>query len=291
MERTAIALGLFDGLHLGHRRVLETALEQREAGLCPCAYTFPSETAVHKNGAAYIYPTELKKWLLCDTCGMEKVFCPDFSEVSSMTGEAFARDILAGQLHAGCVICGRDFRFGKNAACGERELKALGEQYGFTVEMTEDVRMEGETVSSGKIRTLLQKGELERANRLLGEPYLIKETVIQGAHLGRTLGFPTINQPFHKGQLVPCSGVYASLVRVPGAGWYHGLTNIGIKPTVRYGGDPLAETYIDGFSGDLYGAAVQVVLRNFIRPEQRFASVELLSEQMRADLEQCRTLW
>lgn len=291
MGKTAIALGLFDGIHLGHRRVLETTLEQQEAGLRPCAYTFPAETAVHKNGAAYIYPTELKKWLLYDTCAMEQVFCPDFADVSSMTGEAFARDVLAGQLDAGCVVCGRDFRFGKNAVCGEKELRELGERYGFAVEVTEDVRMEGETVSSGRIRTFLQNGELRRANRLLGEPYLIRDMVHHGASLGRTLGFPTINQIFRQGQLVPRCGVYASFVRVPAGGWYHGLTNIGVKPTVQYGGSPLAETYIDGFSGDLYGQTVQVILQEFIRPEQRFASVEQLLQQMQADLEQCRRLW
>lgn len=281
--RTSVALGLFDGVHLGHRAVLKTAAAQKMNGLTPCAFTFPPESTAGKN-AEYIYSDKEKQILLTSSCDIAKIFSPQFSEICMMDGDTFARSILRKELNAAYVACGKDFRFGKDAAWGIDELAGFGRKYGFTVQAVDDVCCGNERVSSTAVRKLLQKGELRRANLFLGEPYMIMKEISSGAQLGRTIGFPTANQLFSKGQLVPAYGVYASRTLYEGK-WYPSMTNIGIKPTVSYGGAPLAETYISGFSGDLYGKTVQVVLLDFIRPEKRFSDLDELKQQIRRDVE------
>ena len=281
--RTSVALGLFDGVHLGHRAVLKTAAAQKMNGLTPCAFTFPPESTAGKN-AEYIYSGKEKQMLLTSSCDIAKIFSPQFSEICMMDGDTFARSILRKELNAAYVACGKDFRFGKDAAWGIDELAGFGRKYGFTVQAVDDVCCGNERVSSTAVRKLLQKGELRRANLFLGEPYMIMKEISSGAQLGRTIGFPTANQLFSKGQLLPAYGVYASRTLYEGK-WYPSMTNIGIKPTVSYGGAPLAETYISGFSGDLYGKTVQVVLLDFIRPEKRFSDLDELKQQIRRDVE------
>ena len=178
---------------------------------------------------------------------------------------------------------GENFRFGKGARWDVEDLQKLGERCGFTVEVVDDVRMGGETVSSTGIRTLLEEGDLNKANLLLGKPYTLRQEVVHGAHLGTSLSFPTINQPYKPGQLVPKYGVYASETKTP-EGWMMSVTNIGVKPTVDYQGCPVAETYIIDYSGDLYGQTVEVVLTKLLREEQKFDDLDALIDQMNRDL-------
>lgn len=282
-KRTAAALGLFDGVHLGHRAVLRSAAEMAEQGLCPCVFTFPPDCASAKGAAGYIYGEAEKRYILENAFGIKNVLSPPFADVCGMDGESFVRDILCGEMNAAIVFCGNDFRFGKGASCGSAELARFGEKYGFAVKTEEDVYCGGERVSSTAIRCLLEKGDVRSAEALLGEPYMILQTVERGAALGRTIGFPTINQLFDKGRLVPAFGVYASRTYIEGKG-YPSVTNIGVKPTVAYGGAPLAETHICGFSGDLYGKALRVSLIDFIRPEMKFSSLDELRKQINSDI-------
>ena len=282
--KTAAALGLFDGVHLGHRAVLGTAAKEEKNGLVPCAFTFPPESSANKGAAGYIYSEYEKNFILEHDLGIKRVFSPRFADICGMDGETFAKEILCGEMNAAFVCCGNDFRFGKAASCGVDELRRFGEKLGFTVKTVEDVFCDEERVSSTLIRELLAAGELERANKLLGQPYIIVKNVSRGAQLGRTIGFPTANQIFDKGQLVPRFGVYASKTYANGK-WYPSITDIGMKPTVDYDGSPLAETYIHGFAGDLYGSPVQVMLCAFIRPEMKFGSVEELKKQISVDTE------
>lgn len=281
---SAVALGMFDGVHLGHRSVLELVRKQAQNGLNPSVFTFSTESVGIKHDASlcYLYPSAQKCRLLKD-CGMQRIYHPPFAEVCDMTGEAFVQNILVQRFSAAYVCCGRDFRFGRGAACGAKELQRFGEAYGFRVEIAEDVLMDGLPVSSSRIRRHLQSGEIAAANALLGAPYTIEQEVVHGAKLGRTIGFPTVNQVFAGGQLVPKFGVYASKTIVDCV-IYPSLTNIGRKPTVGYDGEPLAETHIIGFAGDLYGKTLQVQLHHFLRGEQKFASVAELTEQMQKDL-------
>lgn len=286
MQKTSVALGLFDGVHLGHRAVLQEAYQQKKSGLLPVVFTFPAETAVRKHSGGYLYPSSTRNWILGNNYHVQ-VACMDFEKLRHFSGEAFAEKILCQELHASYVTCGYDFKFGCQASCDVRDLQRFGEKFGFTVKLVKDVQQEKQTISSTAIRKLLLAGEIEKANAFLGEPYLILEQVSHGAKLGRTIGFPTVNQVFHENQLIPKFGVYASRTRTPDGHWFSSLTNIGMKPTVQYQGMPLAETYIKNFSGDLYHSRIQVILLKFIRPEMQFDSVQALMKQMQEDLKSC----
>lgn len=284
-EKTSAALGLFDGIHLGHRRVLELALKNAEKGLAPAVFTFEPDTVLKKPSGCdgYIYTAEEKTRIL-EKMGFDRIFSPSFADICGLSGEDFARDILAKKMNVAAVCCGRDFRFGKKASCGVEELRKFGEKYGFQVFIAEDASLDGKIVSSGEIRRLLTNGDITRANRLLGAPYAVSAEVVNGAALGRTIGFPTANQLFGNNQLVPKFGVYKAETTIDGV-TYAAMTNIGVKPTVEYGGIPLAETHICGFSGDIYGRIIQVRLLEFIRPEKKFGSVNELKKQITDDLQ------
>lgn len=286
-KKTAVALGLFDGVHLGHRAVLRAACEQRKNGLVPSAFTFEPGSVLRKAGGAsgYIYGQRAKIRLL-NECGVVRTDFPPFDTVCGLSGEEFASRILHERMNAAYVCCGNNFRFGRGASCGVDELRGLGQRFGFFVDIVPDVEFGGETVSSSRIRELLLSGDITSANELLGCGYFISAEVADGNHIGRTIGFPTINQHFAEGQLVPRYGVYSTDVTVNGHD-YKAVTDIGVKPTVGGVTRPLAETHIIGFEGDIYGETVDVRFRGFIRPETKFGSLEELKEQIAADILKC----
>ncbi len=280
-----MAMGFFDGVHLGHRYVLEKVYALAYKGYSPVIFTFePEAVKIKASGSiGYIY-TAGEKQRIFERCGFSSVYSPAFQEICNLSGEEFAERILAGKMNAAAVCCGEDFRFGKDAVCGIEELRNFGEKYGFDVCTAKKVKLGGTVVSSGEIRRCLINGDIEQANLFLDRPYTIDKKVVHGASLGHTIGFPTANQLYEKGQLVPKFGVYASETEVNGK-LYPSMTNIGIKPTVDYSGQPLAETYISGFSRDIYDTRIQVRLKRFIRPEQKFSCVEELKNQIRHDVE------
>ena len=281
--KTAIALGIFDGVHLGHRAVLAAAAAQRKNGLSPNVFTFSPKTAALKGASGFIYDNNEKKLILESECGMDGSVTANFSEICELDGETFVSDILCDRINVGYVSCGKNFRFGKDASCGVDELRELGKEYGFEVEAVDDVTAEGELVSSTAIRELLAEGNIKKAAKLLGEPYMLYKPVVHGAELGRTIGMPTANQQFSEGQLVPKFGVYKSVTSLNGR-LCHSITNIGVKPTVSNDGIPVAETYIGGVNGNFYGMMLQVKLVEFIRPEMKFASIDALKKQILKDI-------
>ncbi len=283
-EKTSVALGLFDGIHLGHRKVLGLALNNRENGTIPAVFTFAPENVLNKPTGkdGFIYNSD-EKFRILQNMGFNRIYSPDFSKVCNMSGEDFAKEILFEKLNASDVFCGNDFRFGRNASCGAEDLRKFGEKFGFCVFITDDAFYNGSVVSSGEIRQLLLNGDINRANLLLGMPYAVSAEVVNGAKLGRTIGFPTANQLFVENQLVPKFGVYRAETEIDGV-TYSAMTNIGRKPTVNYGGFPLAETHICGFSGNIYGRTIQVRLLEFIRSEKKFGSVEELTAQIAEDM-------
>ncbi len=285
-RKSAVALGLFDGVHLGHRAVLDLAIEQKKNGLIPYVFTFNPTMVLRKSKGKYGYIyNHLSKYHILSNLGFKShIMSVSFEEVCGLSGEEFVKNILVDGMNAGIVCCGNNFRFGKNASCEVNELYELGGKYGFEVKVADDVVYEGETVSSTAVRNMLLNGDTVRAWRFLGSPYTISKEVVHGAELGRTIGFPTINQVFSKGQLVLKYGVYASRVCIDGC-YYRAMTNIGMKPTVNYSGMPLAETHIIEFSGDLYGRNIDTEIMEFIRPEQKFSSVDELKRQIAEDME------
>lgn len=282
-DHITAALGVFDGVHLGHRRVLAHA-----AALGHChAVTFAADSMPVKQGhpMRYIYTDEQKRRLLM-TCGASAVFALPFGEIGELSGEAFCREILVERLHVDVVVCGHNFRFGHKASCTPADLIRIGHKLGFRVDLVDDVLDDDGLlpVSSSRIRFLLESGEISQANNLLGSDYQIMTQVIPGQQLGRTIGVPTANQGFESWQCIPHQGVYASFAEINDI-WVPAITNIGVRPTVTDGrAEPLAETYLIGWSGELVGTLLPVTLCRFIRPERHFDSLDDLAVQIRRDI-------
>lgn len=288
-QDSAVALGFFDGVHLGHRAVLRAAAQcAAEQGLMACAFTFAADSVPVKQGVplTYLY-TDAQKTELMLECGIHSVYCPAFSELCALDGEVFCRRVLVELLQAKEVFCGGDFRFGAKAAWDIDSLRQFGRQFGFGVHQIEPVRCGSEKISSTAIRSAVREGMPEQAARLLGAPYCISGRVVHGAALGRTKAVPTINIPFAPGQLVPRHGVYVSRTHTP-QGSFDSVTDVGIKPTVAANQPPAAETFLLDFSGDLYEQPCRVELLHFLREERQFPDVDSLYRQIAQDQAQCR---
>lgn len=283
--RGAVALGFFDGLHIGHAAVVSRTLSYQQEGLCPCVFTFTMDGGhPAAKSTANALTTERQKEQLLESWGVRLVLCPDFSEFHAMEPEAFVDEVLVRRLNANAACCGEDFRFGKKAAGDVGQLAALCQARGIRLDVVPPVTFEGERVSSTRIRSLLGEGRVADANRMLGRAFGYDFTVVRGKQLGRKLDSPTINQRLPDGFVPLRHGVYAS-VSFAGGAWHPSVTNIGLRPTVEDTTAVNSETYICGFSGDLYGASVEVRLLAFLRPEQRFPSVEALRARIHADAE------
>jgi riboflavin kinase/FMN adenylyltransferase len=274
---TAVTIGKFDGFHRGHRLLLEKLKAFSEQGLTPIVIRirFPGEM---------ILSEEEDLEILSEYGSPELVTIPFTEEFAGKSPEEFVREILYDRYKAREIVVGRDFRFGNERSGDVRTLSSLGEKYGFNVTTVEKLVASGETVSSSRIRGLIKEGNIEEAESLLGHPIKLTDEVRHGKELGRTLGFPTINQIPSDDRILPRFGVYRSEVSFDGE-IYTGLTNLGLRPTVENAVTPVMETYIVGFSGDLYGKTVTVKLVHFIRPEVHFNSVNELKNQMMKDLE------
>lgn len=275
----SVALGVFDGVHMGHQQVLQAALEGKKNGWSPAVMTFTQMPGEIKSIRQLISSEQQQKIL--DDMGFERLYRIRFDTIRNMLPEVFVRTVLHEQLHAKRVTCGFNYRFGRGGVGTGETLRELCAVYGIQTVIAPSVELEGEPVSATRIRMLVESGEMTQAEQLLGRPYRVDFPVVHGRALGRTIGLPTINQPFPDQFALPRFGVYAASVDLSGQR-YHAVTNVGIKPTVGAEG-PLAETVIFGFSGDLYGQRVPVDLLQFLRPEQKFESVEELRQQILRD--------
>lgn len=277
-KKRAVALGTFDGLHLGHVRVLDGT---KRFGFLPSALLFsehPAKALCGKMPPRLM--TDTKREALLRTMGIEPLQI-DFREIMSLTAREFAEKILCSRLHAGAVCCGENYTFGKERAGTPAVLQSLCAEFGIQLFVAPTAEVLGAPVSSTRIRTYLQNGEIEKANALFGRRFSYAFEVVHGDERGRTLHFPTINQFFPADFILPKYGVYASRVYIDGA--YHAaVTNIGVRPTI---GTKTArsETCILGFSGDLYGQYTEVELLSYLRPEQKFDSLDALREAMQKD--------
>lgn len=285
IRQTAVALGLFDGLHSGHQDVIHKAVDFIPQGFSPAVFTFLTDTITSKgDGGVDIILSNNLKFELLERLGVEYIYSPDFLNFKDLTAQQFVRMVLRDKLRAKYVICGEDFRFGKGALCGYKELNELCNANNIEVIIIPPTIIDGEIVSSTRIRNFIKAGDITAANRLLGYDFQMKLRVVKGNQLGRTLNFPTINQYIPARQIVPLFGVYYSKVEIDGK-IYKSITNIGIKPTIGGEVAPLSETFILGFNGDIYGQSIKVSLRRFIRTEKKFANINELTKQMNLDLE------
>lgn len=278
-ERAAVSLGIFDGVHIGHRAVLNSA---KKSGLKTAVFTFLSETVTTKGNKGVIYPDKRKQELL-KSLGVEYILSPSFSDFKDMSAEDFVKEVLVGALNAKEVFCGEDFHFGKGAAAGVCELCELCRKYEIKLSVTPPVMYKGQAVSSTRIKNALISGDISSANDMLYEKFGYFEKVIHGNEIGRTLNFPTINQVIPEKTVLPKLGVYITEVEVSGE-IYKGVSNVGVKPTVG-SKEPLIETHILDFSGNLYGESLSVRLVKFLREEKKFASLNELKRQVDFDIQ------
>lgn len=267
----AVALGDFDGIHLGHQSVLRSAAE---TGLLPIAML------IH---CPFSILTQQDTERLLREMGISPVTM-DFEEIRDMNGEMFVKDILKEQRSAAVVCCGYNYHFGKDGQWNVQDLKRFCEREGMRLLVSPEVRTSsGHPVSSTRIREAVCQGDMPLAAELLGRCYTYTIKVSKGDQRGRTIGFPTINQRLDSRLVPPRFGVYASRTKV-GAQWYQSITNIGIRPTYQLD-VPQSETHIIGYEGDLYGQALTVALVRRLRDELRFASLSALKAQIRLDIQ------
>ena len=277
----SVALGVFDGVHLGHRAVIAAARNVLPVSpnVLPTTTVF-SITGIPKSGGKLL--TEQQEREQAETLGVNEWLNVPFTAIRELTPAAFVHDILYTALGARVVCCGENYRFGNGGVGTAETLRKLCQPLGIDVRVIPTVRRDGEIVSSTAVRRALADGDPERAMLLLGRPYAVAFPVCAGNHLGAMLGFPTLNQPFPADYECPRFGVYASLVVIDGV-QHRAITNVGVHPTVGNTA-PQAETYVHGYHGDLYGKTVSVQLIRFLRAEQRFDTVEALKAQITADV-------
>lgn len=286
---TAVALGKFDGLHKGHRALVELLLKSKEEGLSSVVFTFtraPRELLEHDR-QKYIL-TASEKRLFMEKNGIDILAeCPLSEEILSMEPEKFVEDILCKKLSVKKIICGEDFRFGHNRRGDTELLKELQNRYGYKTTVIEKLKYNKRDISSTYIREAITTGNMELVNELLGYPYTVIGVVVGGKKLGRTIGFPTANIFPDEDKLLPPNGVYCTSAVVDGK-QYRAITNIGTRPTVDGDNIITIETNLIDVSMDLYGKTLELHFFEYLRHEKKFGSVDELKEAVFKDIEYCR---
>jgi len=271
-----VAIGTFDGVHVGHREVIRGNDTVLTFDPHPLSVIHPEATP------KLVMPFAIKRDLIAGLGVEELVVIPFDRDFAGRSAESFVEDVLIGQLGAESVSVGENFRFGKGAGGTPELLSARPE---FETRIVPLVEVEGETVSSSQIRGLVAAGEVGKAAGFLGSPFMLEGEVVHGDQRGRTLGMPTANVVPDDSLVAPGHGVYA--------GWAHGYPaaiNVGVRPTFETGRGLLVEPYLIGFEGDLYGETLRIAFAERMRGERRFDSVEALIAQMEADVEQAEAL-
>jgi riboflavin kinase/FMN adenylyltransferase len=272
-KKTAVALGYFDGVHLGHAAVIKATTNTEFE---PVVFTIG-------NRNSHNITTDSLKHKLLISLGAERICSYIFEEIRHFSPERFAAEILAETLNAKLVCCGYDFRFGEGGKADADKLKSLCGKLGAETIIIPPVSVNNTPVSSTLIRELIAKGDVKTANAFLGYELMYEQEVVGGNRLGRTIGFPTINQNLPPDCVLPRFGVYKSRTYIRGQA-LDSITNIGVKPTAGDNDSVFIETHIIGFDGDLYGEFVKVSLIDFIREEKKFNSFAELSAQIKQDL-------
>lgn len=276
---TTLTIGNFDGLHLGHRAVLE----KMRGGI---AITFSNHPAsiLRKISPLQLVTLSHKLQLLRES-GVEPVILPFTEQLSMQSPEEFLKEIRSLYPFSRLVL-GHDARLGRDRSGTPELLSSLAYSMGFSLEYIPPFTLEGEIVSSSKIRARIAAGDLGKASRFLGRPYSIRSTVVEGTQRARLLGFKTANIPV-EGLALPPFGVYVSQVLFKGIR-YKGIANLGVAPTLHTHTSPRLEVHILDFSDNLYGVEIEVELHNYLRPERRFSSLEALREAIAQDIAHAR---
>lgn len=282
--KSAVAIGKFDGVHLGHRKLIRKIIEQKAENLIATVFTFDTSAAAFFGGDEQELTTMEEKRCIFEKMGVDVLIeFPLNRETAATEPDEFVRRYLAGQMKAAYICAGTDLSYGRNGAGNYALLEKYAGRYGYHTELIEKVRLDNEPVSSTRVREAVRAAEMEDAARMLGTPYSVGGCVEHGKRLGRTIGMPTANIVPAKDKLLPPYGVYYSRVVMDGR-VYRAISNVGCKPTVNKAGVAGVETYLYDFDGDLYGRNIVVELLAFRRPEMKFDTVQQLKAHMEADI-------
>lgn len=288
--KTVMALGFFDGLHMGHGALLEKVKSRAaEYGMEPAVLSFDvhPDNLVSGHEVSLIFDSEEKKRQLRDIFGIDRIIFLRFTDdLMKMSWSNFL-DLLVSGFNVGRLVVGHDFTFGYKGEGKTEQLEQYCREHGIGCDVIPPVYLEERIVSSTLIRELISSGDIASADRFLGHPYYIPGTVIHGLHNGEKLGFPTLNIKMPRGLVTPRFGVYAALVEIEGK-QYPAATDIGVKPTVCSDGEVLVESHLLDFGGDIYGAEVRVFPKKFIRPEMHFSDFRQLTEAISGDVAEIR---
>lgn len=292
-KKTIVTLGTFDGVHIGHKKIIEKLLLSAAIGDCESLILtfFPHPRMVlQEKSEIRLLNTLDEKIQLLENTGLDNLIIHPFDEnFSRLTAEAFVSEILVGKFNIHKIIIGHDHRFGRNRTADINDLILFGQQYGFEVEQISAQEIDAVAVSSTKIRTALNHGNIDLANQFLGYPYNLSGTVVQGKKLGRTIGYPTANIDIDQDyKLLPKIGVYAVKSMIGNQAVF-GMMNIGNNPTVGENALTIEVHFFD-FDGNLYGTTVGISIMHFLRDEQKFGSLDLLKVQLAKDRQDALSL-
>jgi riboflavin kinase/FMN adenylyltransferase len=283
--KTVVTLGTFDGVHRGHKILLDQLQEAKNAGNCQSVVLtfFPHPRMVLQQESDFkLLNTMNEKAALLSQAGVDHLIIHPFSlEFSRLTAEEFVKDILVDRLNVAKIIIGHDHRFGRNRTATTADLINMGTEYGFEVQQISAYEVQQTPVSSTKIRKALAEGNIALANDYLGYPYFITGTVSHGKQLGRTIGFPTANLTTEEYKLIPAHGVYTASAVINNTTVY-GMLNIGVRPTVD-GTSLSIEVHFFNFDANIYDTEIKLNLHSRLRDEQKFPSVEALVAQLHDD--------
>ena len=287
MRERVIALGFFDGVHLGHGSLLRRAAEEAQKRGCESAvFTFdrPPKEVITGIPCPLINSPEDRAELVKRLYGIdEMIMVPFDDEMRTTPWDRFVTDILVGRYGAVHLVAGHDHHFGHRNQGSPELLKEKCAELGLGCDIIPAVTLDGVTVSSTHIRKLLEEGDVETARAFLGHPHVLTQTVGHGRQLGRTIGIPTANLVAPPHVLLPKRGVYAAKITLPDGRAFGGVTNVGVRPTVNNGQDVTVEPWILDFDGDLYGQAIRVEFFRRLRDERKFESLDALRSQIETD--------
>lgn len=290
-ETRVIALGFFDGVHLGHGALLRRVAERaRELDALPTALTFDRspKSLVRTDTIALLTDPKDRAELMRELYGIREVDVLPFDRtMMEMPWERFVTEVLARRFHAVHVVAGHDYHFGYKGQGDPEKLRHLCGELGIGCDIIGRVELDGVTISSTYIRGLIAEGDAEQARRFLGHPHMMSGTVVAGQQVGRTMGIPTANLVIPQDVLPPAKGVYATRVRV-GSEYYAAVTNVGVRPTMGDGRGLTVEPWILDFAGDLYGKDIRVEFYHRLRGERKFDSLEELKAEIFRNAEQTR---
>lgn len=287
-DETAITVGKFDGVHKGHHLLAEDIISKKNDGLKSCLITFtnsPRQKLFEDNSPSLI--TNKERVFMLDNGGLDYLIeCPFDERLMNTSPQDFIK-FLCDNLNMKYMVSGSDFTFGKKGAGNTALLKSLSQEMGFEYKEIQKIKRNDRDISSTYIREELKEGHIDVVNEMLGYEYFVWGEVVHGAHLGTKIGIPTINIMPEASKLVPKFGVYVTTIDFDGR-IYHGVTNVGTKPSVSNEKIVGIETHILDYNGDLYGKFVKVTFQQFIRPEMKFNSVDELKEQMSKDKQEAK---